>query len=241
AAVAFRAEPRQRRAGHGRDRARRLDRAPAWPHPRLAGSARRDRRRPLPHRRRQPRQLRQLGGRRGHAAHPVRGVLQPHRVHRVVQQDGRARVRADPKPRPAGARHQGLRMSAGDILDDLLSVAGPVFANTAPTPALADNEGVTLRGADPVFPTPPRVGELGAAAIAAAALAAARLHAQRTGVRQRVSVDVDAAAAAMRSWTYLADTALAGTGPAGTGPAGTGPISTGPGTGAAQRRPAGAG
>jgi len=106
-------------------------------------------------------------------------------------------------------------MSAGDILDDLLSVAGPVFANTAPTPALADNEGVTLRGADPVFPTPPRVGELGAAAIAASALAAARLLARRTGVRQRVTVDVDAAAAAMRSWTYLADAAADSRPPAG--------------------------
>jgi crotonobetainyl-CoA:carnitine CoA-transferase CaiB-like acyl-CoA transferase len=109
-------------------------------------------------------------------------------------------------------------MSAGDILDDLLSVAGPVFDNTAPTSALADDEGVTLRGVDPVFPTPPRVGELGAAAIAASALAAARLLARRTGVRQRVTVDVDAAAAAMRSWTYLVDTAADPRPPAGDGP-----------------------
>jgi crotonobetainyl-CoA:carnitine CoA-transferase CaiB-like acyl-CoA transferase len=104
-------------------------------------------------------------------------------------------------------------MSAGAILDDLLSVAG-----VAPAEALAADEGVTLRGADPVFPTPPRVGELGAAAIAASALAAARLLAQRTGVRQRVTVDVDAAAAAMRSWTYLADAAAASRTPAGEGP-----------------------
>ena len=104
-------------------------------------------------------------------------------------------------------------MSAGDILDDLLSVAG-----VAPSEALADDEGVTLRGTDPVFPTPPRVGELGAAAIAASALAAARLLARRTGVRQRVTVDVDAAAAAMRSWTYLADTAADPRPPAGDGP-----------------------
>ena len=109
------------------------------------------------------------------------------------------------------------------ILDELLSAAGPAFAGPvspgpAPAgPALADGgpsgtwqaAGVTLRGADPVFPTPPRVGELGAAAIAAAALAAARLLAQRTGVEQQVAVDVDAAAAAMRSWTYLADAAAA--------------------------------
>jgi hypothetical protein len=90
-------------------------------------------------------------------------------------------------------------MSAGAILDALLLVAGPVFDSTAPAAALAAEEGVTLRGADPVFPTPPRVGELGAAAIAASALAAARLLA-RTGVRQPVTVDVDAAAGARPRW-----------------------------------------
>lgn len=86
-------------------------------------------------------------------------------------------------------------MSAAGILDDVLAVVGAAPAGDT----------VTLRGADPVFPTPPRVGELGAAAIAAAALAAARLYEGRAGVEQRVTVDVDAAAAAMRSWTYLAD------------------------------------
>src|ERR1700691_1917886 len=119
------------------------------------------------------------------------------------------------------------------ILGELLSAAGPAPAgpvspgpapahtvSAAPGPAgpalavggLAGTwpaTGVTLRGADPVFPTPPRVGELGAAAIAAAAPAAARVLAQRTGVEQQVTVDVDAAAAAMRSWTYLADAAAA--------------------------------
>jgi crotonobetainyl-CoA:carnitine CoA-transferase CaiB-like acyl-CoA transferase len=112
------------------------------------------------------------------------------------------------------------------ILDELLSVAGPVSAGPVSAgPALADGgpsgtwraAGVTLRGADPVFPTPPRVGELGAAAIAAAALAAARVLAERTGVEQQVTVDVDAAAAAMRSWTYLAD-AAAPRSPGGKGP-----------------------
>jgi len=83
---------------------------------------------------------------------------------------------------------------AAAVLDDVLTGAGVAPAGYA----------VTLRGADPVFPTPPRVGELGAAAITAAALQAARLYERRAGVRQRVTVDVDAAAAAMRSWTYLA-------------------------------------
>ena len=96
-------------------------------------------------------------------------------------------------------------MSARGILDDVLSAAG------------ADPAGdeVTLRGADPVFPTPPRVGEFGAAAIAAAALAAARLFEQRTGRSQHVTVDVDAAAAAMRSWTYLSAAGAAPRAPGG--------------------------
>jgi crotonobetainyl-CoA:carnitine CoA-transferase CaiB-like acyl-CoA transferase len=96
-------------------------------------------------------------------------------------------------------------VSASSILDDVLAAAG----------ALPAGDAVTLRGADPVFPTPPRVGEFGAAAIAAAALQAARLLEQRTGQAQHVTVDVDAAAAAMRSWTYLADVAAPPRAPSG--------------------------
>ena len=92
-------------------------------------------------------------------------------------------------------------MSAGAILGDVLAAVGAVPAGEGPA-----GEAVTLRGGDPVFPTPPRVGEFGAAAIAASALAAARLFERRTGQAQQVTVDVDAAAAAMRSWTYLAET-----------------------------------
>ena len=83
--------------------------------------------------------------------------------------------------------------SAAAILDDVLARAGQPAAGDA----------VTFRGADPILPTAFRVGDLGAAAIAAAGLHAARLYAHRTGVHQQVDVDVDAAAAAMRSWTYL--------------------------------------
>jgi crotonobetainyl-CoA:carnitine CoA-transferase CaiB-like acyl-CoA transferase len=103
-------------------------------------------------------------------------------------------------------------VSAASILDDVLAAAGPSPVS-APAP-----DAVRLRGADPVLPTPPRVGELGAAAIAASALAAARLLAHRTGAGQRVTVDVDAAAAAMRSWTYLADAGAGARPPGGSGP-----------------------
>jgi crotonobetainyl-CoA:carnitine CoA-transferase CaiB-like acyl-CoA transferase len=63
-------------------------------------------------------------------------------------------------------------------------------------------------GADPVLPTPFRIGTAGAATLAAAGLAATELWEVRTGRRQRVTVDVRQAAAALRSGTYLQ---LAGT------------------------------
>ena len=62
---------------------------------------------------------------------------------------------------------------------------------------------VPLTGADPVLPTPYRIGEAGAAAIAASAQAAADFWELRTGERQSVTVDRRHAAAAMRSATYL--------------------------------------
>src|ERR1700687_2321958 len=59
-------------------------------------------------------------------------------------------------------------------------------------------------GADPVLPTPFRIGAAGAATLAAAGLAATELWQVRSGRRQRVTVDVRQAAAALRSGTYLA-------------------------------------
>lgn len=83
--------------------------------------------------------------------------------------------------------------TANDALDEFLTLGGVPPASDA----------VRIVGADPVLPTPLRVGDLGAAAIAAPAVQAARLLEDRTGRAQQVHVDVDAAAAAMRSWTYL--------------------------------------
>lgn len=82
---------------------------------------------------------------------------------------------------------------AADLLEDLLRLAG----------APASDGTVSFRGADPVFPTIFPMAELGAASIGAAALQAARLHERRTGIAQDIRVDLDAAAAAMRSWRYL--------------------------------------
>jgi crotonobetainyl-CoA:carnitine CoA-transferase CaiB-like acyl-CoA transferase len=63
-------------------------------------------------------------------------------------------------------------------------------------------------GADPVLPTPFRIGAAGAAALAASGVAAAELWQVRTGRRQRLSVDLRQATAALRSGQYLQ---LAGT------------------------------
>ena len=58
-------------------------------------------------------------------------------------------------------------------------------------------------GADPVLPTPFRIGVAGAATVAASGLAAAALWEARTGRRQQVSVDLRQATASLRSGTYM--------------------------------------
>jgi crotonobetainyl-CoA:carnitine CoA-transferase CaiB-like acyl-CoA transferase len=58
-------------------------------------------------------------------------------------------------------------------------------------------------GADPVLPTPFRIGAAGAAALAATGLAAADLWELRSGRRQEVSVDLRQAVASLRSGHYL--------------------------------------
>src|SRR5215813_10397608 len=59
------------------------------------------------------------------------------------------------------------------------------------------------RGADPVLPTPFRIGAAGAAALAATGLAASDLWELRTGRRQEVAVDLRPAVASLRSGHYL--------------------------------------
>jgi hypothetical protein len=63
-------------------------------------------------------------------------------------------------------------------------------------------------GTDPVLPTPFCIGAAGAATLAASGLAATELWQVRTGRRQRVTVDLRQATAALRSGHYLQ---LAGT------------------------------
>ena len=58
-------------------------------------------------------------------------------------------------------------------------------------------------GADPVLPTPFRIGTAGAATLAATGLAAADLWEMRTGRRQPVTVDLRQATASLRSGHYM--------------------------------------
>ncbi len=58
-------------------------------------------------------------------------------------------------------------------------------------------------GADPVLPTPFRIGAAGTAALAATGLAAADLWELRSGRRQQVSVDLRQAVASLRSGHYM--------------------------------------
>ena len=58
-------------------------------------------------------------------------------------------------------------------------------------------------GADPILPTPFRIGTAGAATVAATGLAATDLWELRTGRRQHVAVDVRQATASLRSGQYM--------------------------------------
>ena len=58
-------------------------------------------------------------------------------------------------------------------------------------------------GTDPILPTPFRIGETSAAALAAIGLAVADLWALRTGRRQDVAVDSRQATASLRSGRYM--------------------------------------
>ena len=83
------------------------------------------------------------------------------------------------------------KAEAADALAELLADGG-----TEPVPTV-------FEGADPVFPTPYKVGTAGAAVLAAVGTAASRLWFLKTKRIQSVRIGVRAAAAAMRSARYL--------------------------------------
>src|SRR5712691_13124507 len=86
-------------------------------------------------------------------------------------------------------------MAAHDALRTILPVAG-----------LAPERAATVEitgGTDPVLPTPFRIGETSAAALAATGLAVSDLWQLRTGRRQDVAVDSRQATASLRSGHYM--------------------------------------
>ena len=97
--------------------------------------------------------------------------------------------------RVSTARGDKIMTTSDEALRTILPIAGWGDVQAADV--------VFTGGADPVLPTPFRIGAAGAATLAASGLAATELWQVRTGRRQRVSVDVRQATAALRSGTYL--------------------------------------
>src|SRR5436305_7203448 len=90
-------------------------------------------------------------------------------------------------------------MAAHDALRTILPVAGWPKKQAEERASSVEITG----GGDPVLPTPFRITETSAAALAATGLAAADLWELRTGRRQQVAVDARQATASLRSGHYL--------------------------------------
>ena len=84
---------------------------------------------------------------------------------------------------------------ANDALKTLLPIAGWTGERAAAVSITGD--------ADPILPTPFRIGETSAAALAAIGLAACDLWESRTGRGQEVAVDIRQATASLRSGRYM--------------------------------------
>jgi len=86
-------------------------------------------------------------------------------------------------------------MRAHDALRTILAVAG-VSEDRA--------RAVDITGdLDPILPTPFRIGETSAAALAAVGVGVSELSALRTGRRQEIAVDTRQATASLRSGHYM--------------------------------------
>lgn len=89
----------------------------------------------------------------------------------------------------------------GVLVETNQDLLGAVLESAGRAPKASD--AVELRGADPVFDTPFRIGEASAAVLAACGLAASDLWELRTARSQRVGIEVGAAAAALLSFAHL--------------------------------------
>src|SRR5271167_2371704 len=101
--------------------------------------------------------------------------------------------------RPAPTQAPGCGSGDLDMAHDALRTILPIAGWPEERARAVEITG----GADPVLPTPFRIGAAGAAALAATGLAAADLWELRTGCRQEVAVDLRQAVASLRSGHYL--------------------------------------
>src|SRR5262245_44977700 len=90
--------------------------------------------------------------------------------------------------------------------EESMTVANEALRSILPIAGWSDRQAADVMftgGADPVLPTPFRIGAAGAAALAATGLAASELWQIRTGQGQTVTVDLRQATASLRSGRYL--------------------------------------
>ena len=91
--------------------------------------------------------------------------------------------------------HPAVDTRAVDALRTILPIAGWGEERARAVEITGDT--------DPILPTPFRIGETSAAALAAVGLAVSELWALRTGRRQRVAIDTRQATASLRSGHYM--------------------------------------
>jgi crotonobetainyl-CoA:carnitine CoA-transferase CaiB-like acyl-CoA transferase len=104
------------------------------------------------------------------------------------------------------ARNRSPAVMVTDLMDAIMTTPDEALRMILPVAGWDDGQAADVLftgGADPVLPTPFRIGAAGAATLAASGLAATELWQARTGRRQRVTVDVRQATAALRSGRYL--------------------------------------
>jgi len=100
----------------------------------------------------------------------------------------------------------GIVPLVGLETEEIMTLSNEALRSILPIAGWSDRQAaevVFAGGADPVLPTPFRIGAAGAAALAATGLAATELWETRTGRRQQVTVDLRQATASLRSGRYL--------------------------------------
>src|SRR5262249_51069288 len=118
-------------------------------------------------------------------------LLRGCRGHRRVEDGGSRGSGEDP--------HQAVPVETHSMIDDTLRRLLPIAGWPAERARAVEITG----GTDPLLPTPFRIGEASAAALAMVGLAVSDLWELRTGRRQQIAVDTRQATASLRSGHYM--------------------------------------